>query len=103
MKPTRSILDASFRYMPAGETSVAETWRRYGWRPTTDEERDTRRRPAARLVLDEVAAVRPFKWPMQKPLANPLVANVGTADIASMQVWRKLDPDLQTGREPAWS
>jgi hypothetical protein len=31
MKPTISILDPSFRYVPAGVPSVANTWRRFGW------------------------------------------------------------------------
>lgn len=47
LKPDRSILDESFRYVPAAATSVAATWRRFGWRPTTDEERKMRRRPEA--------------------------------------------------------
>ena len=47
MKPVHSILDDSFRYVPAKATSVAETWRRFGWRPTTEEERNRRRRPTA--------------------------------------------------------
>jgi len=43
MKPSISILDESFRYVPSTAASVAETWRRFGWRPTTNEERVTRR------------------------------------------------------------
>jgi hypothetical protein len=56
MKPIRSILDASFRYVPSVATSVASTWRRAGWRPTTDEERKTRRQPTAELVVDCIGA-----------------------------------------------
>jgi hypothetical protein len=41
------IFDPSFRYVPAASTSVADTWRRFGWRPTTDAERAGRQRPAA--------------------------------------------------------
>jgi hypothetical protein len=59
MKPLRSILDASFQYVPAVATSVAETWRRAGWRPTTERERKARAHngavslplPAARLQI----------------------------------------------------
>ena len=43
MRPIRSILDPSFCYVPSVATSVVETWRRAGWRPTTDEERKARR------------------------------------------------------------
>ncbi len=60
-KPARLILDESFRYVPAVATSVAETWRRFGWRPTTDEERRTRRRPATEMLVDVVGVVRPIK------------------------------------------
>jgi hypothetical protein len=33
MKPSRSILDKRFEYVPASHTSVAETWRKHGWKP----------------------------------------------------------------------
>jgi hypothetical protein len=36
MKPTRSILDSAFKYVPAVATSVASTWRRFGWRPAAE-------------------------------------------------------------------
>lgn len=61
MKPTHSILDNSFRYVPAVATSVAETWRRVGWRPTTDEDRKRRRRPTVALVVESVSAVTPIR------------------------------------------
>jgi len=35
MKPSRSILDEAFHYVSAIATSVADTWRRFGWRPET--------------------------------------------------------------------
>lgn len=43
MKPSRSILDASFAYVPSTITAVDSTWRRFGWKPTTEEERRRRR------------------------------------------------------------
>jgi hypothetical protein len=61
MKPSQSILDDSFRYVPAAATSVAETWRRFGWRPTTDEQRKARRRGEADIAVDSVAAVMPIR------------------------------------------
>ena len=66
MKPTHSILDESFRYVPAVATSVAETWRRFGWRPTTEEERKRRRRPTVALVVESVAAVTPISRAVPK-------------------------------------
>ena len=56
MRPIRSILDASFRYVPSVATSVASTWRRAGWQPTTHEERRARRQPTAELVVDWIGA-----------------------------------------------
>jgi len=43
MKPQKSILDESFAYTPSTATAVEETWRRYGWQPVTDQERQNRR------------------------------------------------------------
>jgi hypothetical protein len=34
MKPRISILDRAFAYKPSYETTIADTWRRFGWRPT---------------------------------------------------------------------
>jgi hypothetical protein len=33
MKPKISILDRAFVYTPSYATAIAETWRRFGWRP----------------------------------------------------------------------
>jgi len=52
-RPAHSILDRSFRYVPAAATSVVQTWRRFGWRPTTDDERKRRDQRTAELVVDE--------------------------------------------------
>jgi hypothetical protein len=57
MKPVRSILDTSFHYVPSVSTSVAETWRRFGWRPTTASERD-RQSPAAPAPVRDLAGAR---------------------------------------------
>jgi hypothetical protein len=43
MKPAHSLLDNSFRYVPAMATSVSDTWSRFGWRPTTEADRRRRR------------------------------------------------------------
>ena len=55
MRPACSILDASFRYVPSFETSVAATWRRAGWQPTTEQQRKARQRsgssPPSRAAL----------------------------------------------------
>ena len=57
MRSIRSILDPSFRYVPSVATSVASTWRRAGWRPTTDEDRRARLQPTVTLVVDWIGAV----------------------------------------------
>jgi len=61
MKPIRSILDESFPYVPSAATSVAETWRRYGWRPVTDEDRRKRRRRAVGTAVAEVTELKPIR------------------------------------------
>jgi hypothetical protein len=56
MKPSRSILDESFQYVPSVATSVADTWRRFGWRPNEKLSRNgiAKRpsRPAVRFDAD---------------------------------------------------
>ena len=61
MRPSYSILDPSFRYVPAAATSVADTWRRFGWRPTTDEEQKSRGGSTVTLVVDEIGRARPIR------------------------------------------
>jgi hypothetical protein len=57
MKPVRSILDKSFSYVPSFATSIASTWRRAGWRPTTDEDRKARQQQSVlELIVDSAAA-----------------------------------------------
>jgi hypothetical protein len=55
MKPSISILDQSFRYVSSIETSVADTWRRFGWRPTSAVERSDRLRKASSTRADQDA------------------------------------------------
>lgn len=43
MKPSKSILDESFTYVPSTITAVEATWRRFGWQPSTGKERRIRR------------------------------------------------------------
>ena len=58
MRPTTSILDESFAYVPARETAVQRTWRRFGWAPLTDAERRARieRALAAEADASEASA-----------------------------------------------
>ena len=54
-KPARSILDPSFRYVPAASTSVAETWRRFGWHPPAGDV------SMAEQLIAEAATVAPMR------------------------------------------
>lgn len=38
------LLDSNFKYVPAAQTDVTQTWLRFGYRPTTDAERRARQR-----------------------------------------------------------
>jgi hypothetical protein len=70
MKPTQSILDHSFRYVPAVATSVMQTWRRFGWQPTTDDERQRRRSGLPRMAPDERL---PAAWPARRTVSTVAV------------------------------
>jgi len=71
MKP--SILDDSFRYVPAAATSVADTWRRFGWCPTTDEERRARGEPAAQIPVEQIATIKLIGRRMPEPRLSSAV------------------------------
>ena len=47
MKPKISILDRAFVYKPSYATAIAETWRRFGWRPIKNLAQEMRARPRA--------------------------------------------------------
>ena len=32
-KPKKGLLDPTFKYVPASQTNVQETWKRFGWKP----------------------------------------------------------------------
>ena len=51
MRPKISILDRAFAYKPSYATAIAETWRRFGWRPVkrNAQELQARPRPFTRL------------------------------------------------------
>ena len=45
------LLDAGFKYTPSSSTNIVATWKRHGYKPTTDAERMARQRqPLARGV-----------------------------------------------------
>jgi hypothetical protein len=71
MKPTRSILDHSFRYVPAVATSVMQTWRRFGWQPTTDDERQRRRSGLPGMAQDD--RLPPEAWPARRTVSTVAV------------------------------
>jgi hypothetical protein len=48
---TMKLLNAGFKYTPSSSTNIEATWKRYGYKPTTDAERLARqRRTLARPV-----------------------------------------------------
>ena len=51
------ILDQRFRYVPSEATNVAATWKRFGFRPTTEAERRARQARLQGEPLDPSAAV----------------------------------------------
>ncbi len=45
MKPKISILDRAFAYKPSYATAIADTWRRFGWRPVKRNGQEPQARP----------------------------------------------------------
>jgi len=45
MKPRISILDRAFAYKPSYATAIADTWRRFGWRPVQRNAQDPQTQP----------------------------------------------------------
>ncbi len=48
------LLDQRFRYIPSASTDVAATWRRFGFRPTTESERRARQAAIADDARDDI-------------------------------------------------
>jgi hypothetical protein len=53
---TVKLTDPDFTWTPAVKTSVQETWKRFGWKATTDKEREDRQRKASNEDKNERAA-----------------------------------------------
>jgi hypothetical protein len=45
MKPKISILDHAFVYKPSYATAIADTWRRFGWRPGKRDAQESQTQP----------------------------------------------------------
>lgn len=59
------LLDSRFKYVPSTSTNVASTWRKFGFRPTTDAERSARqRRLQGGAPSAEVTQLQPGKRKM---------------------------------------
>jgi hypothetical protein len=47
-EPIMRIYDARFKYTPSTSTNIVSTWKRFGFKPTTESERLARQRRALR-------------------------------------------------------
>jgi hypothetical protein len=65
MKPKISILDRAFAYKPSYATAIAETWRRFGWRPV---KRDAQASQAQSRALNQ----SPRTWKSERMTSNGL-------------------------------
>jgi len=67
------LLDARFKYVPSTNTNVASTWRKFGFRPTTEAERSARQRRLEEAPLPmpattaEVTRLQPGKRKLNTP------------------------------------
>ena len=65
MKPRISILDRAFAYKPSYATAIAETWRRFGWRPV-------KRDAQASQVQSRALNQPPRTWKSERMTSNGL-------------------------------
>ena len=54
------IYDSRFKYTPSMSTNIVATWKRHGFKPTTEAERLARQRRASADEADHVASVTQF-------------------------------------------
>lgn len=59
------LLDPRFKYRPADSTDIRDTWKKHGFKPTTDAERKARQvrdeREAKKATQDEPLAKRKLR------------------------------------------
>ena len=75
-----NLLDPRFKYVPAASTDVASTWRRFGFKPVTDEERRNRllRGQPEEAVRILGARNGAEAQPGGRPLLRRVCSNLGT-------------------------
>jgi len=69
------LFDPTFKYVPSSCTDVAATWRRFGFRPTTESERRARRRREA-----------PVEAPGSVDLGGPLASSLRSAGERALKL-----------------
>jgi hypothetical protein len=52
------LLDARFKYTPSTSTNIVTTWKRHGYKPTTEAERQARQRRALGETTREGSVVQ---------------------------------------------
>jgi hypothetical protein len=52
------LLDARFKYTPSTSTNIVSTWKRHGYKPTTEAERQARQRRALGDATKEGSVVQ---------------------------------------------
>jgi hypothetical protein len=66
------LLDPRFKYIPAARTDVTATWRRFGFRPTTEADRRSRKAQADDAAADDTRSVSVV--PRRRPRADLAVS-----------------------------
>jgi hypothetical protein len=52
------LLDTRFKYTPSTSTNIVATWKRYGYKPTTEAERQARQRRVLGLPAKDGSVVQ---------------------------------------------
>jgi hypothetical protein len=64
------LLDRGFKYVPSMSTDVGATWRRFGFRPTTERERRARQRDEVNATEEATTTSAPPQTPTYEPPAR---------------------------------
>jgi hypothetical protein len=82
------ILDTRFKYTPSLDTNIVATWKRFGFRPTTDAERAARQRRAQQeppVSSQPSASVTPLQSAKRKAPALRLSARQKAASGGNVE------------------
>jgi hypothetical protein len=76
------LLDPGFRYVPSANTNVTATWKRFGYRPTTEAERRARQSRAMDPSSSPTGVAPAARHARRRPLPVPGEAGAARLRLA---------------------